>query len=142
MFPIIETDFGANILRHVPANESLVVSPISVIFALAMVQAGAKGKTKSQITNVIARSSNADLRNFYSNLSSQVRKAKNGVKADIANGFFLNKQYTIDKNYENTIFKKYSAKVQSLDFKNTKAAAKVVHSFQFSSPSSLYWNFS
>ncbi|VDL66960.1 unnamed protein product [Nippostrongylus brasiliensis] len=95
-----------------------------------MVQAGAKGKTKSQITNVIASvSSNADLRNFYSNLSSQVRKAKNGVKADIANGFFLNKQYTIDKNYENTIFKKYSAKVQSLDFKNTKAAAKTIDDF-------------
>ncbi|WKY13050.1 hypothetical protein Q1695_004119 [Nippostrongylus brasiliensis] len=130
MFPIIETDFGANMLRHVPANESLVVSPISVIFALAMVQAGAKGKTKSQITNAIAKgSSDADLQNFYSNLSSQVRKAKNGVKADIANGFFLNKQYTIDKNYENTIVKKYSAKVQSLDFTNTKAAAKTIDDF-------------
>ncbi|VDL79783.1 unnamed protein product [Nippostrongylus brasiliensis] len=124
------TDFGANMLRHVPANESLVVSPISVIFALAMVQAGAKGKTKSQITNAIAKgSSDADLQNFYSNLSSQVRKAKNGVRADIANGFFLNKQYTIDKNYENTIVKKYSAKVQSLDFKNTKAAAKTIDDF-------------
>ncbi|WKY13049.1 hypothetical protein Q1695_004118 [Nippostrongylus brasiliensis] len=126
MFPTIETDFGANMLLHGAFDESVVVSPISVIFALAMLEAGAKGKTKSQIANVIAKeSSDADLQNYYSNLSSQIQQARNDVKAYIANGFFLNKQYTIYKEYENTIVGKYSAIVQTLDFTRTSDAAKV-----------------
>ncbi|WKY13055.1 hypothetical protein Q1695_004121 [Nippostrongylus brasiliensis] len=111
-----ETDFGANMLRQSSATETLVVSPISVIFALAMVHAGAKGTTKSQILNAIAKGeSDSAFQDYYSKLASEIRNAKN-VTADIANGFFLNKQFAIDKSYENTITTKYSAKVQSLDF--------------------------
>ncbi|VDL85632.1 unnamed protein product [Nippostrongylus brasiliensis] len=126
MFLTAETDFGANLLRQSPATETLVVSPISVIFALAMVQAGAKGKTKTQITNAIAKGQpDSAIQNYYANLSSQIRNAKENVIADIANGFFLNKQFTIEKSYQNTIVTKYSAKVQSLDFGNAAAAAKI-----------------
>lgn len=61
MFPAIEADFGLNLLRHGNLNESLVISPLSVIFTLAMIQAGAKNRTKSEIDNVIGRG------NFLSN---------------------------------------------------------------------------
>ncbi|VDK56263.1 unnamed protein product [Cylicostephanus goldi] len=50
-----ETDFGLDLLRQSPANAELVVSPVSIILALTMVQAGAKGKTKEQIDGVIAK---------------------------------------------------------------------------------------
>ena len=50
-----ELDFGLGMLRQVPANQSIVVSPLSVIFALSMVQAGAKGKTKTQINEVLSK---------------------------------------------------------------------------------------
>ncbi|WKY13053.1 hypothetical protein Q1695_004121 [Nippostrongylus brasiliensis] len=124
-----ETDFGANMLRQSSATETLVVSPISVIFALAMVHAGAKGTTKSQILNAIAKGeSDSAFQDYYSKLASEIRNAKN-VTADIANGFFLNKQFAIDKSYENTITTKYSAKVQSLDFGNPAAAAKTIDNF-------------
>ncbi|WKY13035.1 hypothetical protein Q1695_004112 [Nippostrongylus brasiliensis] len=130
MFLMAETDFGANLLRQSPATETLVVSPISVIFALAMVQAGAKGKTKTQITNAIAKGQpELAIQNYYANLSSQIRNAKENVIADIANGFFLNKQFTIEKSYQNTIVTKYSAKVQSLNFGNAAAAAKTIDDF-------------
>ncbi|VDL80196.1 unnamed protein product [Nippostrongylus brasiliensis] len=103
-------------LRQSSATETLVVSPISVIFALAMVHAGAKGTTKSQILNAIAKGeSDSAFQHYYSKLASEIRNAKN-VTADIANGFFLNKQFAIDNSYDNTITTKYSAKVQSLDF--------------------------
>ncbi|WKY13080.1 hypothetical protein Q1695_004133 [Nippostrongylus brasiliensis] len=130
MFLTAETDFGVNMLRQGAVDQSLVVSPISVIFALAMVQAGAKGTTKSQITSLISKgSSDATIQNYYANLSSQVLNAKEDVKAKIANGFFLNKQYTILKSYEETITKKYSAKVQSLDFSQAEATAKTIDNF-------------
>ncbi|ETN86993.1 hypothetical protein NECAME_15999 [Necator americanus] len=47
-------DLGLNMLRQSPVTEQLVISPISIIFALAMVQAGARGKTRTQINQVIS----------------------------------------------------------------------------------------
>ncbi|KIH46358.1 hypothetical protein ANCDUO_23591 [Ancylostoma duodenale] len=49
-----ETNFGLDMLRQSPATHSCVVSPISVMFALAMVQMGSKGKTKTQINKAIS----------------------------------------------------------------------------------------
>nr|CAA72916.2 serine protease inhibitor-like protein [Trichostrongylus vitrinus] len=130
MFLTAETDFGLNMLKHAPANESLVVSPLSVIFALAMVQAGAKGTTKSQISAVLSKgSSDSEITEHYSNLSSQIMNARNGVRSRIANGFFLNKQFAIEKGYEKSIRESYNAKVEALDFDKANEAAKVIDDF-------------
>ncbi|VDM80179.1 unnamed protein product [Strongylus vulgaris] len=51
---IAEMNFGLNMIRQSPANGQMVVSPVSVIFALAMVQLGARGRTKTQINELIA----------------------------------------------------------------------------------------
>ncbi|WKY13027.1 hypothetical protein Q1695_004109 [Nippostrongylus brasiliensis] len=129
MFPEVETDFGLKMLQHADTNQSVVVSPLSVIFALAMVEYGAKGKTKSQIDELIAKSaSNDEIHAHYSNLSSEIRAASK-VKTNIANGFFLNNQYSVEKEYEQGILEKYAAKVQALDFGKAKEAAKIVDDF-------------
>ncbi|EPB67250.1 serine proteinase inhibitor [Ancylostoma ceylanicum] len=117
-------------LRLAPASEALVVSPLSVIFALAMVQAGAEGSTRSQIDKLIARGAPEDsIADYYSGLSQQVLKATDGVKNRIANGFFLNNKYQIEKEYENTIVKKYSAKVESYDFRKAEETARTINDF-------------
>lgn len=111
MFSTVETDFALNMLQQASVNETLVVSSISVIFALAMIQAGAKGNTKSQINAVISKGKNRqkldiilshievqqfflgesddEIQSYYANLSSEIQSAKNGVSSRIANGFFL-----------------------------------------------------
>ncbi|KHJ83123.1 hypothetical protein OESDEN_17180, partial [Oesophagostomum dentatum] len=125
MFLEAETDFGLSMLRQAPANESLVVSPLSVIFALAMVQAGSKGDTKAQIDSLLSKdASDTDIVEHYSKLSQQIMEAKNGVRSRIANGFFLNKNFQIEKNYESTVIKKYSARVETLDFNDAEETAK------------------
>ncbi|VDL87682.1 unnamed protein product [Nippostrongylus brasiliensis] len=134
MFPTVETNFGLDMLRQESVNDTLVVSPISVIFALAMVQAGAKGTTKSQITNVISNgSSDAAIQNYYSNLTRQVQNATGEVQTRIANGFFLNKQFAIKKKYEKTIKNAYSAELRSLDFNAADSSAKVRQLMYFAS---------
>ncbi|RCN41715.1 serine proteinase inhibitor [Ancylostoma caninum] len=125
-----ETDFGLNMLRQSPISGPLIVSPISVIFALAMVQAGAKGKTKTQINKVISNGATDDaIVEFYSNLAKDILKATNGVQTRIANAFFLDKEYTIEKPYEDTIIQKYSAKVEALDFRQPQQTAKKIDAF-------------
>lgn len=49
-----ETDFGMRMLRESSINETCVVSPVSVILALAALQVGAKGLTKTQISRAIS----------------------------------------------------------------------------------------
>ncbi|KAL6744519.1 hypothetical protein Aduo_017445 [Ancylostoma duodenale] len=125
-----ETEFGLNVLRQSPVSEQLVVSPISVIFALAMVQAGAKGKTKTQINKVISNGATDDaIVQFYSNLAKDTLKATNGVQTRIANAFFLDKKYAIEKPYEDTITQKYSAKVEALDFGKAQQTAEKIDAF-------------
>ncbi|KAK6040389.1 serine proteinase inhibitor [Cooperia oncophora] len=142
MYTAVETEFGLNMLRNAPVNDSLVVSPISVIFALAMVHAGAKGSTKSQISSIISKGfvqgflqqslgpiPESDIEEHYSKLSSQIMNASHGVKSRIANGFFLNKEFQIEKDYEQAVEKKYGAKVEALDFGQAEEAAKVIDDF-------------
>ncbi|WKY13029.1 hypothetical protein Q1695_004109 [Nippostrongylus brasiliensis] len=123
VFPKFEIRFGIKMVVHGEGDESAVVWPISVISALAMLEDGAKGETKSQIANAIANGCPDEyLQSYYSHLSSLIQQANNDV-------FFLNKQYNIDKDYESTIIRKYSAKVQSLDFTSTSDAAKTINDF-------------
>ncbi|PIO71513.1 hypothetical protein TELCIR_06591 [Teladorsagia circumcincta] len=53
----------------------------------------------------------------------------NDVKSRIANGFFLNKQFEIERRYEQTIRTRYGAKVEALDFSKAEEAAKVIDDF-------------
>ncbi|EYC45617.1 hypothetical protein Y032_0421g1162 [Ancylostoma ceylanicum] len=125
-----ETDFGLNMLRQSPVTEQLVVSPISVIFALAMVEAGAKGKTKDQINKVISNgATDREIVEFYSDLARDTLKANNGVQTKIANAFFMDKKFTIEKPYADTIIKRYSAKVEALDFGQAEQTAKTIDAF-------------
>ncbi|KAL6744521.1 hypothetical protein Aduo_017447 [Ancylostoma duodenale] len=112
-------------LRQSPVSEQLVVSPISVIFALAMVQAGAKGKTKTQINKVISNGATDDaIVEFYSKLAKDTLKANNGVETRIANAFFLDKKYRIEKQYADKITQKYLAKAEALDFGQAKQTSE------------------
>ncbi|KJH53776.1 serine proteinase inhibitor [Dictyocaulus viviparus] len=130
MFLTSETDFGLNMLRQTPLNESVVVSPISVLFTLAMLHAGAKGKTKAQINEVIGIGASDDsLMLYFCDLLTKVHNSTSGVQSQIANGFFLNKQYKIEKNFEETISTKLHTKIEVLNFTNSLNAAKIINAF-------------
>ncbi|KIH56470.1 hypothetical protein ANCDUO_13347 [Ancylostoma duodenale] len=123
-------EFGLNMLRQSPVNEQLVVSPLSVIFALAMVHARANGKTKTQINRVISNgATDDDTVGFYSNLAKDTLTPSNGVQMRIANAFFLDKNFTIESQYADTITGKYAAKVEALDFGQTRETAKIIDAF-------------
>ncbi|CAJ0598696.1 unnamed protein product [Cylicocyclus nassatus] len=126
---VAETNFALNMLRQTPASESMVVSPVSVIFALAMVQLGAKGHTKTQINRVIANgATDGAIIDFYSSLSKNITNS-HGAQAKIANGLFLNKTFSIEKDYASMIVKKYGAAVKAYDFNQAAKTAKIIDNF-------------
>ncbi|KAL6743307.1 hypothetical protein Aduo_016359 [Ancylostoma duodenale] len=125
-----ETNFGLDMLRQSLATHSCVVSPISVMFALAMVQMGSKGKTKTQINKAISNGESDDhIINYYSSLSHEIGKAKNGVKTQIANAFFVDGKYNIKSNYRDGITAKFSANVSTLNFGHTQESAETINNF-------------
>ncbi|KHJ85012.1 serine proteinase inhibitor [Oesophagostomum dentatum] len=132
----VGTNFGLDMIRQSPPNIQLVVSPLSVILALAMVQAGARGKTKTQINEAISDGRSASnccpllpIIDYYSGLSNNVLTAAEGVQTKIANAFYLDKRYSIEKDYADKIMKEYSAKVETLDFEEADDAAKIIDKF-------------
>ena len=54
-----QTEFAFNVLRETGLGASMVVSPISISIALAMVLFGAMNNTKTEIHNVLAKGNGA-----------------------------------------------------------------------------------
>uniref|UniRef100_A0A914QZM3 Serpin domain-containing protein n=1 Tax=Panagrolaimus davidi TaxID=227884 RepID=A0A914QZM3_9BILA len=52
---IAQANFALNLIRETRLEESTVISPISISFALGMVLLGAKGNTAKEIQDAIAK---------------------------------------------------------------------------------------
>ncbi|KAL6744510.1 hypothetical protein Aduo_017437 [Ancylostoma duodenale] len=126
-FLTAETDFGLKLLGQTSINETLVVSPLSVILALAAIQMGAKGTTRTQINQAISvGATEIETIRYYSHLSEEVRKQRMGTRTEIANGIFMDKKVAVRKSYGLSIVKKFSSKVKSLRFSRKEAVTESV----------------
>ncbi|CAJ0599071.1 unnamed protein product [Cylicocyclus nassatus] len=126
---VSEMNFGLNMLRQTPVTKSMVVSPVSVIFALAMVQLGARNRTKLQINKVIANEATDNaIVSFYSDLFKNITNSP-GAQARITNGFFMNKTFSIRKDYARMIAQKFGALIEAYDFRQAANTAKIIDNF-------------
>lgn len=50
-----QADYAINLLQQASPNGSAILSPFSVAVALSMIYAGAKGDTRREMTEVLAR---------------------------------------------------------------------------------------
>ncbi|WKY13018.1 hypothetical protein Q1695_004105 [Nippostrongylus brasiliensis] len=131
MFLMMETDFGLKTLQTIPINSTVVFSPVSVLLALAMVQAGAKGSTKSEIDKVIygEMSNDAEIVKHYADLSRRILNTTAEVECRLANGLFIDKIYAVNKQYEQSVSQSYGATVKSLDFQQANESVAVINDF-------------
>ncbi|XGW30192.1 hypothetical protein V3C99_009305 [Haemonchus contortus] len=121
-------------LRHTPSDVSLVMSPISVIYALIMVHAGSKGTTMTEINWAISRESSTmqgyyAVQRYYSELLDQISNSTNGVKSRIINRYFLNEKNDVLPNYEQDLRTAYKTKIERVDFEDANKAAEVANDF-------------
>ncbi|KAL6744516.1 hypothetical protein Aduo_017442 [Ancylostoma duodenale] len=130
MFLQAETDFGMKMLRQTSINETCVVSPVSVILALATIQIGAKGQTKSQISRAISNgASDTEITKYYSHLSEEIVHYKKGTATTIANAFFMDKKFAVRKSYGSALIKRFKTKVKSFRFQGTQTISESVDSY-------------
>ncbi|KIH54388.1 hypothetical protein ANCDUO_15468 [Ancylostoma duodenale] len=78
------TDFAVDLLKLTPPNESVVISPLSLVAALSIVERGAGGITQKQIVDALKRESHNDVPKLIRELT-----ASDGVAVAMATKFFL-----------------------------------------------------
>lgn len=99
-----------------------LVSPISLVYALAMVQNGASGETQSQILDVLnyEESLNNDLYNEVLNVFNHLEESSNSERPNaivkIANSLWVREDLTPIQAFVNTLKSKYDAGVYQMDF--------------------------
>ena len=91
-------DFAFNLFRHVSSEKSEIVSPISITYALGMLNNGAAGETQAQINKVLGFSkTGADgINEFCKKMLAEAPKLDKQTKVMIANNIYFNS----DKGYE------------------------------------------
>ena len=113
-------DFAFQLLRQSQkSGESLVLSPLSVDYALAMVALGAEGVTRDAIVKALgydAKDPQA-LHNLMASLMAYLPSVDENVKFNLANAFYLNasrKELSLNPDYKKVLQENYKAACEAV----------------------------
>jgi serpin B len=116
-------EFCYNLLQNIDTSQNTFLSAFSIRTALAMVYAGARGNTASQMQKVLYFDSSE---NFHADFTqtTQAEKKIEHSKLKIANALWVQKNFTLLSSYQNKLQKYYQAEAYKLDFANRTALEK------------------
>ena len=111
------------------SGKSFIYSPLSITYALGMVNDAAVGETEKEIEQTLGflQGGSKAVNEFCKNLIDNLPKVDNKVTLNIANALFLNKQYTLKKQFEEDLKDYYDAKAEVLDFSASQQSAAVIN---------------
>ncbi len=114
-------DFAFNLFRKARDGESKVLSPLSITYALGMLNNGAAGKTQQEIYSVLGFDDVNAQNEFCLKLTNELLWAGNvdyTTKAMISNTIFVNKGrgFELEPDFTHTVNHYYYAYPQSRDF--------------------------
>lgn len=121
---------GYALMKTLVDDENFLLSPISLSFALAMLQNGAEGETLEGILTAMHESSDEELNQRYNGLLSGLSKA--GDKNDelaltvmLGNSFWLRDALTPKQAFVDDLAKFYDAEVYTADFSDPKTVDQI-----------------
>lgn len=115
-------DFAFNLFRAIKGNKSELVSPLSITYALGMLNNGAVGATQQEINKVLGFG-NADtdaINNFCLKMLKECPNLDKDTKVLIANTIYLNKGYNLKKDFVKKAKKYYYAEPETRYFGDGK----------------------
>jgi serpin B len=129
-------DFGLELLRAgTPAGENMVLSPTSIVLALAMARAGARGDTAAEMDNVlrgVASDENATWLNALdaalANRSGTFRNRFNkdvDVLLRIANQAYAQGGFPLEEAYLDALAARFGSGIRLVDFVRNAEAARL-----------------
>lgn len=112
-------DFAFNLFRELAdENKSVIVSPISITYALGMLNNGAAGGTQAQINKVLGfGETGADgINDFCCKMLTEAPNLDKLTKVMIANTIFMNKDYVLKQEFVSKAKQFYEAEPETRDF--------------------------
>uniref|UniRef100_A0A7E4VPI9 SERPIN domain-containing protein n=1 Tax=Panagrellus redivivus TaxID=6233 RepID=A0A7E4VPI9_PANRE len=125
-----QADFALNLIRNISTKGSVILSPVSISTALAMVYLGAKNKTAIQIRDVIAKgASEAEIHQHFAAVLDLVSSNSLDVTLETANRVFIQKNFQLLRNYIDAIKKYYKGELEQVNFSNAPKTAKTINKY-------------
>ena len=126
-------DFACNLFRTINKNRklsdgSIVVSPISVSYVLGMLNEGASGKTRQQITDVLGLNGSAQqINEYFKTMIHKVSRADSNITVQLANCIDVNSAMGISliPQYKADMQQYYDAQIDALDFTQRSSLDKI-----------------
>jgi serine protease inhibitor len=120
-------DFAFKLYQQISGMDSEVVSPMSIAYLMGMLANGADGKTQQEILKAIGCEgvSVKELNDCYKALMLSAGKLDKQTTVNIANFIAINKNFTLNSDFARTVADSYQAGVESMDFTNSKSAARI-----------------
>ena len=125
---LVESDnaFGLHLfqkIREESREENLMISPLSVSFALAMAYNGAEGKTREEMEKVLQKNglTREQINTSYEKLMKDLQSLDEDVVFEIANAVFYATSASVKPDFTEILRRVYDAEVKELDFSNPSA---------------------
>ncbi len=114
-------DFAFNLMRKVyNKDKSQILSPISITYALGMLNNGAAGETQQQINEVLGFTSAAEVNDFCRKMLTEAPMLDKLTKVMISNTIYMNKDYQLKPAFKQTANDYYDAQPETRDFHDGK----------------------
>ena len=107
--------FAQRLLTVLPSDQNLFVSPFSIAAALALAAGGSGGDTAAEFNKLLGFKSQTDMLDSFSQLLPQLTSSTEYELAT-ANGLFVDDSLTLLKPYQQTMQKRFGARVERVDF--------------------------
>ena len=121
-------DFACKLFRTINKQEkgSTIVSPISVSYLLGMLNEGAGGETRKQITGVLGLGDNVhEINKYFKKMMGDAQSVDPSVKLKIANCIEVVSDYRINPQYKADMQKYYNAQADAVSYNASNILAKI-----------------
>ena len=115
-----DSDFACDLLRTIigqkGGNGSIVVSPISVSYLLGMLNEGADGETRRQITDVLGLGGSVkEINEYFKKMKNEASNADPTVTVKTANCIFFKSKEKLFPHYRADMQKYYDAWIEAIN---------------------------
>ncbi len=108
-------------------GHSFVYSPLSITYALSMVNAAAQGATEREIEQTLGFGQGGiqEVNQFCKTLIDSLPAVDSKVRLSIANSIFVNKDYRLLKPYQTDMQRYFGALAENMDFSSQKSLNRI-----------------
>ena len=110
-------DLGFNMFRWVGTNESILLSPLGMTYALGLINNGAGGKTRTQINKVLGCNDTgaANINSFCRKMLTEAPRIDKLTTMEITNEFFSPISYKLKPAFKEVAIDKYDTQFKNME---------------------------